>query len=240
MNNRGKDMKYHRHLNCYRRATANESVSERHVEVLNSMRRVAPPLGWGEVVVPSAPEFGQEIYAGFTVSYPGKRLTCHGGYAFRSAEYLSVDQAARDDHLFFEFDSRDLKIDFQQLIHTNTFQVIEAFEPYRAGVGFFSYDVLYEQRNESEVKRLRRDPAIDVDGRNNIFTLESANFWEAKLCQRALGYGRDEVIRRLHGKVPRVEPFMDGVYTVFNDNPDLTFEEYCAYNDALKPVLGLV
>lgn len=35
-------------------------------------------------------------------------------------------------------------------------------------------------------------------------------------------------------------PLMDGVYVVFNDNPDLSFEEYCAYNDALKPVLGLI
>jgi hypothetical protein len=34
-------------------------------------------------------------------------------------------------------------------------------------------------------------------------------------------------------------PLMDGVYTVFSDTPDLTYEEFVAINDRFKPVLGL-
>lgn len=86
---------------------------------------------------------------------------------------------------------------------------------------------------------LRDDDVVDTDGRNNIFCLRPAHYWDEDLCRAAMGFGRDEVIRRLTGRVPRVEPLMDGVYVVFSDNPDLSFEEFCAYNDALKPVLGL-
>lgn len=190
-------------------------------------------------MVPPAPDFGKEIYAGYSVRYQNRLITCHGGYAYRNAEYLSVDKAAHDDHLFFQFDARDPKIAYNHLLQVNAPQVIEAFGAYRAVVSFFAYDVLFEQKNEDTLRRLRADPTIDIDGRNNIFALETANYWDSKLCQRALGYDRDEVIRRLKGKVPRVDPLMDGVYVVFSENPDLTFEEYCAYNDALKPVLGL-
>ena len=114
-----------------------------------------------------------------------------------------------------------------------------AFQGY-AGHGYMaSHSRHYSELRAAEISKLRLDPSIDVNGRNNIFTLNVAEYWDAELCQRALGYGRDEVIKRLSGKVPLVRPLMDGVYVVFSDNPDLTFEEFCAYNDRLKPVLGL-
>ncbi|WP_133612536.1 hypothetical protein [Dongia mobilis] len=204
------------------------------------MEQVGAPLGWSSAVVPPAPKFGKEIYASFNVRYQNKRVKCTGGYAYRSAAYLSDDCAAHDDRLFFRFDVRDSAINYQQLLRKNAPEVIEAFGAYRADLCFFLYEVFFEQKNAGVLQRLRSDASIDIDGRNNIFTLQAVNYWDGELCQRALGYGRDEVIRRLTGKVPRVEPLMDGVYVVFSDNPDLTFEEYCAYNDALKPVLGLV
>ncbi|MBL8709148.1 MAG: hypothetical protein JNL25_08150 [Rhodospirillaceae bacterium] len=239
MSNKIAKLKYAREVNCYHRAVAEESVADRHSEVLRRMEQVEPPLGWANAVVPPAPEFGKEIYAGYGVKYQDKRIKCNGGYAYRDAEYLSVDQSAHDDHLFFRFDIRDPEIDYGFILHVNAPQIIEAFGAYRADVGFFFYGVLYEERKKETPQSLRGNPASNFDGRNSILTLEAACFWDAELCRRALGYGRDEVIRRLDGKVPRVEPLIDGVYVVFNDDPDLTFEAYCAYNDALKPVLGL-
>ena len=64
-------------------------------------------------------------------------------------------------------------------------------------------------------------------------------YWDAELCQRALGYDRDEVIRRLAGKVPRVDPLMDGVYVVFNDDPALSYENFVQMNQNGKALLGL-
>jgi hypothetical protein len=40
--------------------------------------------------------------------------------------------------------------------------------------------------------------------------------------------------------VPLVMPLMDGVYTVFSDNPDLTYEEFVAINDPFEPMPGLI
>ncbi len=89
------------------------------------------------------------------------------------------------------------------------------------------------------MNKLREDPTINVDGRNNIYTLCSANFWDDELCRRALGYGPDEVIARLEGKVPKVQPLMDGVYVVFNDNAKQTYDEFLSLNETFKPLLGL-
>lgn len=240
MNNRVLTIENLRRFNCYRRADVRESVADRHAELVSRMKLVDAPFGWADAAIPPPPEFGKEVYAWFRVRYQNKRLKCEGGYAYRSADYVHPDRAVRDDHLFFQFDRRDTKINYSDLLQKVAPQVIEAFGPYRACLNFILYGVLYDQKNEDALRRLRREPAIEIDGRNNIFNLDAVSYWDGELCQRALGYGRDEVIRRLTGKVPRVEPMMDGVYVVFSDNPDLTFEEYCAYNDALKPVLGLV
>jgi len=79
-----------------------------------------------------------------------------------------------------------------------------------------------------------------VDGRNNIYTLHPAHFWDSELCRRALGYGPEEVIDRLTGVCPSVIPLLDGVYIVLNDDPKLTYESYVEMNSAIKPILGLI
>jgi len=54
-----------------------------------------------------------------------------------------------------------------------------------------------------------------------------------------LGYDRDEVIRRLAGKVPDVRLLADGVYIIFNDNPLLSFDDFLSIQHTFKPILGL-
>ena len=81
---------------------------------------------------------------------------------------------------------------------------------------------------------------MDIDGRNCIYTLKPAMFWDALLCRRALGYGPEEVIRRLDGRVPLVRPLMDGVYIVFNDDIGLTYAQFVEMNERNKAILGLV
>jgi hypothetical protein len=87
---------------------------------------------------------------------------------------------------------------------------------------------------------LREDKSIDIDGRNNIYTLRPAQYWDAELCRRALGYDPDEVIARLHGRVPRAERLMDGVYTVLNDSPEMSYADFVEMNEKIKPILGLI
>ena len=84
-----------------------------------------------------------------------------------------------------------------------------------------------------------RARGITPNGRNNIYTLSPACYWDGDLCQTALGYGCDEVIRRLAGKVPDVHPLADGVYIIFNDDPLLSFDDFLAIQHTFKPILGL-
>ncbi|MGX5732282.1 hypothetical protein ACWKWK_17350 [Pseudoxanthomonas beigongshangi] len=46
-------------------------------------------------------------------------------------------------------------------------------------------------------------------------------------------------MRRLSGKIPRVQPVLEGVCLVFNDDLNLTQEDFNAINDTYKPILGL-
>ena len=78
-----------------------------------------------------------------------------------------------------------------------------------------------------------------MDGRNFIYTLYPAQFWDAELCQHALGYGPDEVVARLRGKVPQVERLRNGVYLVLNDDPNLSFDEFIKMNESYKNILDL-
>ncbi|KAG0924722.1 hypothetical protein G6F31_019009 [Rhizopus arrhizus] len=79
----------------------------------------------------------------------------------------------------------------------------------------------------------------DVDGRKNILTMYPAQFWDARLCSDALGFGPEEVFSRLEGKVDKVELTASGVYILLSDKIDLSYEEYLEFNRHAKALLGL-
>lgn len=221
------------------RADHNMSIEARHATFKARMMKLPQPLGWQGIDVPPAPDCGDELGASFEITYPIAGLELDGRYVYRGQTYQYLDEAFYDDKVWISFAPSNPQIDYHEMLHAHLARAMCAFEGY-AGHGYFGgYVVKYEDLHAAEIQALYDRPGIDVNGRNNIFTLNVVQYWDAELCQRALGYGRDEVIKRLTGKVPLVRPLMDGVYIVFNDNPDLTFEEFCAYNDALKPVLGL-
>lgn len=222
------------------RATHEISIEARHAELTENMRKLPKPLGWQGIRVPPAPDCGDELGASFDVDYPIVGLDFDGRYVYRGKTYQYLDEAFFDDKAWISFAPKNTQIDYYAMLHEHLQQAMSAFGGY-AGHGYFGgYVVKFEDLHAAEIRELGDRPGIDVNGRNNIFTLNVVQYWDNDLCQRALGYGRDEVIRRLEGKVPLVQPLMDGVYVVFNDNPDLTFEEFCAYNDRFKPILGLV
>ena len=147
----------------------------------------------------------------------------------------------RDYSLNYEWKLANKKIDYHYVLHHNLPAILGAFEARFTYMSVCYYGQAYEGGYHGDnddgideggyslainptYNRLKADPAIDVDGWNNIYTLNPAQFWEGGRCHRALGYGPDEVIRRLSGKVPLVRPLRDGVYIVLNDNPNITYE----------------
>jgi hypothetical protein len=189
------------------------------------------------------PQFGTGLTAHFLFTSPEEQKRGFGNFTYRGESYAYEDRAAFDDRMVMAADNSGLFENYAEILHRRFPAVIEAYGSYRAVMFYGLHGTRYGggwQRDNPVYRQLSADPAIDVDGRNNIFTLEPAMYWDAQLCRRALGYDRDEVIRRLRGEVPLVMPLMDGVYTVFNDAHDLGYEEFLAMNDRFKPILGLI
>lgn len=216
------------------------SIEERHNSIVEGMKNLHSPFSWRDFEAPVPPQRKKGSFSAvYKLRYPSSSILHIGWYQIRDAKYL-YDEAACDDRFSFEFKLGTPGLEYASLVHQHFPSLIAAIGGYRACLPYGHYAIPYGDLHKEERVRLRDDEAIDTDGRNNIFALDPVHFWNEELCQKALGYGRDEVVHRLTGKVPRIEPLMDGVYVVFSDNPDLTFKEYCAYNDALKPVLGLI
>lgn len=235
------------------RARADESIDSRHAEFVANMSRIGPPLGFAGLEPPATPRIKKvddlSALEWFRYPIPGMKMQMH--YKFRSDRYLNRDDSHLDDSISIEFKTSNKALNYQEILHEQFPRVIEAYRGYWARALYSSqYDIDYtdcfwdewsgKEATNPTYWKLRNDKSIDVDGRNNIYTLEPAMYWDSELCWRALGYDRDEVIRRLAGKVPRVEPLMDGVYVVFNDDPALSYETFVQMNQNCKALLGLI
>lgn len=221
------------------RAKHGENIQRRHQEIAARMSALPPPLGWSGVLVPPAPDFGEELQATFAIRYPDHHIHLYVDYVYREKSYSYKDEIIFDDKMVVNFRVPDPQINYAEVLMQQVPAMTQSFDGYMTKIYFDSYFLDYQDNYKDVVEQLDAQSEIDLDGRNNIFTLHPAQYWDAELCRRALGYGPEEVIRRLEGKVPLVRPLMDGVYTVLNDDPDLNFEDFCAFNDRFKPILGL-
>lgn len=235
------------------RATHNETIEQRHNEFMKNMERINQPLGFKGLVLPEAPDCGANLGASFSVKGLIKGLRFFGRYIFRNEKYLSEDTATLDDFILYEFKSTNKFLDYKKLLHDFLPEIIVAYRGYKAFVSYGYYPLHYVsggdngydengyaiETNEA-YNQLRKNKNIEVDGRNNIFTLHPAQYWGNELCLKALGYGSDEVIKRLGDKVIKAERLVDGVYLVLNDDPNITYDQFVEMNEKYKPILGLI
>jgi hypothetical protein len=254
-------------VHVIKQSTWSKDIAAFHDCFIDRMLKIPGPLGFEGAERRPAPEFGFEAdgsphsSAGYNVKGRMRGVKFIGDYIIPSVyDKISDEQRANlhgGDDLLYEWKLTNKNIDYHFALHENLPAVIEAFGGRFASVDPCFYHQAYqggfhgdndEGHDENgyglainqTYNRLKADPSIDVDGWNNIYTLYPAQHWDGGRCLRALGYDRDEVIRRLTGKVPLVRPLVDGVYIVLNDNPDITYDEYYAINVEYKMLLGLV
>ena len=226
-----------------RRAAHAESIQQRHAEFMTKMSRIGPPLGFLGMNEPEVPDCGAELVAIYDVNYPIRGLWLQGSYIYRGERYEYEDRRSFDDDICIGFKTSNRSLDYGTILYDQLPLVVEAYGAYRAQASFGLHGLHYcggVENTNPVYNRLLADATIDVDGRNNIYTLEPAQYWDAELCRRALGYGPDEVIRRLHGHALRVSKLMDGAYLVLNDDPGLTYAAFVAMNERYKASLGLI
>lgn len=227
----------------YARPDSSLTIDQRHADVMDRMSRFGAPLGFAGLDLPAAPSCGDGLVATYTVKTHVRGLRFVGDYTYRGERYVYEDRASYDEHLHFGFKVSNKSVDYSCVVNEHLPRVVEAFKGYKAQISYDLYGLYYQGGLNDDnpiYNRLREDKVVDIDGRNNIYTLYPAQFWDAELCHRALGYGPDEVIARLQGKVHMAGRLMEGVYLVLNDDPSLTYEAFVKMNERIKPILGLV
>lgn len=227
----------------YARPDKTLTIDQRHAEVMDRMSQIDSPLGFAGLELPAVPSCGDGLVATYTVKFPIRGLRFVGDYAYRGDRYSYEDKASYDEHLRFGFKLSNKAIDYRLTLNEQLPKIVKAFNGYKAHASYNLYGLYYQgglNDDNPTYNRLREDENLDIDGRNNIYTLYPAQFWDATLCQRALGYGPDEVILRLQGKCHMAIRMMDGVYLVLNNDPNMSYEDFVEMNNQIKPILGLI
>lgn len=218
------------------------SIERRHEQVVARMTELAGPLGFSGVDVPAAPDCGEGLSAGYTVKLSAKGVSFSAAYPFRGEAYEFLDKAYFDEKIWYGFKSTSKNVDYSEVLNRNIIEVVRAFGAYRVKLVYGLYALDYQDGVggiESSYAQLCSDKALDVDGRNNIYTLYPAQFWDEQLCRRALGLSSAEVFSILEGHALKVEQTCGGIYIVLNDSRDLSYDDFVAMNNRVKPLLGL-
>ncbi|HGM6067499.1 TPA: hypothetical protein ACKP39_001169 [Stenotrophomonas maltophilia] len=218
------------------------SIAERHLHVMDRMSAIPCPLGFHGLELPPVPDCGEELLASYEIKTGLKGLSVIGTYAFRGPGYEYADVAASDEIILYGFRSSNKAVDYPSVLRNGVASVAEAFGAYRVKVTYGMYSMDYQDgvgREGPTLADLKAAGVKDVDGRKNILTMYPAQFWDARLCSDALGFGPEEVFSRLEGKVDKVELTASGVYILLSDKVDLSYEEYLEFNRHAKALLGL-
>lgn len=238
------------------KAEKSVSIEDLHRTVMQRLEALDGPLGIKNAPIPPVPDCGDGLSVTFALKLLTKGLRCFGTYVYRGATYIYKDSPLFDDDLTYEFKSNNPFVNYSDLLLNHLPVVAKAFGAYIAYVSYSDYPVGYaygfnpdeesgfdatgnEIRQNEVYNQLVADPQIDANSRGFIFELHPAQFWSDELCNKALGYGKDEVIRRLEGQIRLLQDYGDGVYFVLNDNRDLTFNEFVDMNKKYKKILGL-
>jgi hypothetical protein len=210
------------------RPNFSESIEDRH----NNFLRVVSDLGvpWGLNDSLEVPPIGSELVTSVSLD----KLLPVGvkgriSYALRDQKYLE-DDAQFDDTLFIEFTAS--KVDYSDLLKVVFPRYIKAFGSYRSAL----HDWSVTRSDWPLVVEACEATKKDVNGRDGVFRINAANYFDKELCFRAFGKGPRELVDSVSGCVEEVREFEDGVLIVISYNP-LSAGELLSAGDRLKSLV---
>lgn len=210
------------------RPNFSESIEDRH----NNFLRVVSDLGvpWGLNDSLKVPPIGSELVTSVSLD----KLLPVGvkgriSYALRDQKYLE-DDAQFDDTLFIEFTAS--KVDYSGLLKVVFPRYIKAFGSYRSAL----HDWSVTRSDWPLVVEACEATKKDVNGRDGVFRINAANYFDKELCFRAFGKGPRELVDSVSGCVEEVREFEDGVLIVISYNP-LSAGELLSAGDRLKSLV---
>ena len=239
-----------RSIRMYRRGYMNETVEERHKKIMKGLSNLEAPLGLKDTEIPDVPDFGVNVSAFYrTKNIKTKGVSIKGDYLWRS----EFSEKHGWEELRYEFKSSYKLINYKKIIFEDLPKVIEIFDPYIADI-YIPYVGAHEEGTTPETQLyLYNQPTKNPDFNKlfeqgicpnklgeNLFTLLPVMYFSDLMCNEVIKLSRNEIIKRLTGKVVKIESLKNGVYIIFNEKLEFPFEEFCEMNKKYKPLLDLI
>ena len=227
-----------RTIHLYRKVDVNESMEERHEKVMEGLSKLEAPLGLKDSEIPEVPDFGIEIRAYYrTKNSTTKGVSIEGSYDWRDKRMLS----ACWDELRYEFKITYKLIDYKKIIYDDLPKVINVFDPYIADVFVSpSYSIAYKESYKSEILKLKEKGLKIGELQDVLFILSPVMYFNEESYNKLIKVPKEELLEKLKGKAKGVMLLEKGIYLIFNDKADITYEEFVEMNNTFKLLLGLI
>ena len=227
-----------RTIHLYRKVDVNESMEERHKKVMKELSKLEAPLGLKDSKIPETPDFGTELICFYDAkNVKTKGVSIEGSYDWRDKRMLS----ACWDELRYEFKITYKLINYKKIIYEDLPKVINIFDPYVADIFVSSsYSIAYKESYKSEILKLKEKGLKIGKLKDILFILSPVMYFNEESYNKLIKVPKEELLERLKGKANEVQLLEKGIYIIFNDKADITYEEFVEMNNIFKPLLGLI
>ncbi|MBS5188117.1 MAG: helicase [Fusobacterium nucleatum] len=235
-----------RTIQLYRKVDDNESMEEMHKRVMEGLSKIEAPLGLKDSEIPETPDFGKELVCFYYAkNIKTKGVSIEGEYKWRGLSYVNWD------NLRYEFKITYKLIDYQKIIYKDFPKIITIYKPYVAYIFIPDYGTAYEEgrtpetityydsENPNFLKLKETGVKIGVLY-DALFTLSPVMYFNEECYEKLIKVPKKELLKRLEGKAKRVLLLERGIYIIFNDKADISYEEFVEMNETFKPLLGLI
>ena len=243
MNNKELD----RIIRIYRKIDNNEPMEEMHKRVMKGLSKIEAPLGLKDSEIPKTPDFGTELICHyFTKNIKTKGVKIKGSYDWRI-----ISPLVWWDNLRYEFKITYKLIDYQKIIYEDLPKIITIYEPYITYIYISNYGTAYEEgrtpetityydsKNPNFLKLKETGVEIGILS-DALFTLSPVMYFNEECYKKLIKVPKEELLKRLEGKAKKVLLLEKGIYIIFNDKEDISYEEFVEMNETFKPLLGLI
>ena len=73
-----------------------------------------------------------------------------------------------------------------------------------------------------------------------LFTLFPVMYFNEECYEKLIKVPKEELLKRLEGKAKKVLLLEKGIYIIFNDKSDISYEEFVEMNETFKPLLNFI
>ena len=236
-----------RTIQLYRKVDNNEPMEEMHKRIMEGLSKIEAPLGLKDSEIPKTPDFGAELICHyFTKNIKTKGVKIKGSYDWRM-----ISPLVWWDTLKYEFKITYKLIDYQKIIYEDLPKIITIYEPYITYIYISNYGKAYEEGRTPETITYYdsenpnflklKETGVEIGILSDaLFTLFPVMYFNEECYKKLIKVPKEELLKRLEGKAKKVLLLEKGIYIIFNDKADISYEEFVEMNETFKPLLNLI